>query len=107
MAEHVIVRIGFVGPFALAVEVPLRARLADHEPFACLALDPESDPLPMLIGVAVHVPPFEVTSLALPHAAIGHDQDVVSEKLTFSLDLGVVGLLGPGPHELVEGLVFL
>ena len=107
MAEHIVIGIGLVGPFALPIEIPLGARLADHEPLPGLTLNPESDPFPVLIGVAIHVPPFECTGFTLPHARIGHDEDVVSEEFAFSLDLGVVGLLGPGSHELVEGFVFL
>ena len=107
MAEHIVVGVGLVGPFALTVEVSLRARLADHQPLTGLAFDPECDPFPMLIGVAVDVPPFKGTGLPLPHATIGHDQDVVAEQFPFPLNLGVVGLLRPGPHELVEGFVFL
>ena len=68
MAEHIIIGIGFVGSFALAVEIALGARLADHEPLPGLALDPQRDPLPMLVGVAVDVPPFEGTGFTLSHA---------------------------------------
>ena len=107
VTEHVVIGLGVVGSFTQAVEVPLGTRLADHQPLACLALDPQRGPDAMLIGVAVDVPPFERSGFTLPHAAISHDQDVVSQEFSVLLDLGVAGFLGPASHELIKPPVFL
>lgn len=52
MAAHIIIRLGLLGQFAQAVNVPLSARLANNEPFPRFAFDTQDCPFLILIGGA-------------------------------------------------------
>lgn len=95
MAEYEVIWLGFIAPLLEPLEIALGVGLADDEPLSCLTLDRECHPFPMLVPIDAYISPFEGSGLALPHAGVGHDEQIFPQKGAVSGHSGVFGLFGP------------
>jgi hypothetical protein len=99
VAENEIIWLVVVSTIALAFEIDLDTRLTDNITLARLALHMEDGPPAVFCDVNAVISPFEVSSLPLPHSAVGHDHHIVADQLALTHAMDCLCARNPPRHE--------